>query len=172
MNLDRSDLKQKLAESERRQQPVGRLRPAAVLVPLFEREGEDWVLLTRRTDDLPHHRGEISFPGGGCDAADVDRVATALRESEEELGICSGRIEVLGCLDDFVSVYDYHVLPVVGILDQPGGYQANPGEIAEVIEVPLSAFLDLEPITRKTGVTWVDFSPSIFTGSQDMKSGA
>lgn len=140
MNLDRDRLKQGLARPGRRQIPVVALRPASVLVPLFERQGEDWLLLTRRTEHLPHHQGEISFPGGSSDLADTDRLVTALRETEEELGIPRERIELLGCLDDVVSVHDFHVLPVVGILDQAGGYRANPAEIAEVIELPLKAF--------------------------------
>jgi len=140
LKLTDDSLRRLLLNRCRRQLPQKALRPAAVLLPFFEHEGEDWVLLTRRTDELPHHAGEISFPGGACDADDAGPVAAALREAEEEVGIEPASVEVLGCLDDFVSVHGYHVLPVVGRLHAPGGWRANPAEIAELIELPLSSF--------------------------------
>jgi len=77
------------------------LRPAAVLLPLYMREGEETLLFTRRTEELRHHRGEISFPGGGRQTDDFDLLATALRETEEEMGIRAADVTVLGRLDDF-----------------------------------------------------------------------
>lgn len=137
--LDPARVQQALARHAPRTIPDEGLRPAAVLVPLFVHEGEDRVLLTRRTEELPHHRGEISFPGGACHDGDADLLATALRETEEEMGIRPADVRVLGRLDDFMSVHGYHVVPYVGTFPYPYRFRVNPGEIAEVIEVPLRA---------------------------------
>jgi 8-oxo-dGTP pyrophosphatase MutT (NUDIX family) len=115
--------------------------PAAVLLPLFLKEGEYHVLFTKRTEHLNHHRGEISFPGGGCQPDDEDSLATALRETWEEVGISPEDVEVLGVLDDFYSIHNYLVTPYVGIF--PAGYQLRPNawEIERLIEVPLAHLL-------------------------------
>lgn len=113
------------------------LRPAAVLVPLFLRNDEPWVLFTRRTEHLKNHAGEISFPGGGVEPDDADLWQTALRETEEEMGIAASDVKRLGQLDDFVSVYGYMVTPYVGSFSDPYPYRIDPFEIAEVIELPL-----------------------------------
>lgn len=127
-----------LAAFEPRHIDHGLLRPAAVLLPLYSRDGEDLLLLTRRTETLRHHRGEISFPGGAAEAADDDLAATALRETEEELGIPASAVNLVGRLDDFVSVHGYHVTPYVGLLAEPPQTLPDPGEIAAVIELPLA----------------------------------
>jgi 8-oxo-dGTP pyrophosphatase MutT (NUDIX family) len=118
------------------------LRLAAVLVPLFGKKGQDVLLFTRRSDHLPDHAGEISFPGGRQDAGDASLEETALREAEEEMGIRPADVRILGRLDDFVSVYGYHVTPFVGSLPWPYPFRANPREIAEVIEIPLERLCD------------------------------
>lgn len=118
------------------------LRPAAVLVPLYLRDDEPWTLFTRRTAHLKKHAGEISFPGGGAEPQDRDLWQTALRESEEEMGIAAGDVTCLGQLDDFISVYGYLVTPYVGSFPDPYPYRIDPGEIAEVIELPLSRLRD------------------------------
>jgi len=114
--------------------------PAAVLVPLFLKDGEIHILFTKRTPHLTHHSGEISFPGGRCEPEDRDSVDTALRETWEEIGIRPEDVEVLGELDDRHSLHNYRVTPVVGIF--PAGYQltVNDAEIERIIEVPLSHF--------------------------------
>lgn len=121
--------------------PTG-LRPAAVLLPLYFREGEDTLLFTRRTDHLEHHRGEISFPGGRRESGDADLRETALRETEEEMGIQRSDVTLLGRLDDFISVHGYHVVPFVGIFPWPYTFRVDEREIAKVIELPLSALRD------------------------------
>lgn len=114
--------------------------PAAVLLPLFLRDGEFHLLFTKRTTHLTHHSGEISFPGGVCDPGDLDSTDTALREAWEEVGIAPGDVEVLGELDDCHSIHNYLVTPVVGVF--PPGYRltVNDAEIERIIEVPLSHF--------------------------------
>lgn len=118
------------------------LHPAAVLLPLYVRDGEDTVLFTRRTEFLNHHRGEISFPGGRWRPEDIDLQRTALRETEEEMGIRSVDVTVLGRLDDFISVHGYHVVPFVGTFPWPYPFRVDTSEIAEVIEVPLATLRD------------------------------
>ncbi|MEZ4600869.1 MAG: CoA pyrophosphatase [Syntrophotaleaceae bacterium] len=120
----------------------GVLRPAAVLVPLYWKKDQEVLLFTLRTDHLPDHAGEISFPGGRQDEGDASLEETALREAEEEMGIRPADVCILGRLDDFVSVYGYHVTPFVGSLPWPYPFRANPSEIAEVIEVPLERLCD------------------------------
>ena len=121
---------------------VGDLRPSAVLLPLFERENEPCLLFTRRTDDVRHHQGEISFPGGAWEPTDADLLATALREAEEEIGLKQSDVTVLGRLDDFESIHGYHVVPFIGYFTAPYPFRADPREIAEMIEVPIARLRD------------------------------
>jgi 8-oxo-dGTP pyrophosphatase MutT (NUDIX family) len=125
------------------------LRPAAVLVPLFLRHDQPWVLLTRRSEHLKHHAGEISFPGGGVEPEDADLWQTALRENEEEMGIAAADVRRLGRLDDFISVYGYLVTPYVGSFRDPYPYRIASGEIAEVLEFPLQRLRDPQSYHRE-----------------------
>lgn len=136
------EISQHLAAHPARPLDLEELRPAAVLVPLFLRNGEPWVLFTRRTEHLEKHAGEISFPGGGAEPGDDDLWQTALRETEEEMGIAAGDVTCLGRLDDFFSIHGYLVSPFVGSFCDPYPYRIDPGEIAEVIELPLRRLRD------------------------------
>ncbi|HSN92494.1 MAG TPA: CoA pyrophosphatase [Anaeromyxobacteraceae bacterium] len=116
-------------------------RPAAVLVPILNRPGGPTLLFTLRTEDVPHHKGEISFPGGGRETGERAEAA-ALREALEEVGLEPGRVEVLGEMDDLPSVWRYVVTPVAAaIADPPATFHAQPGEVVEPFEVPLAALL-------------------------------
>lgn len=119
-------------------------RAAAVLAPIYAREGRPYLLFTRRSSSLTKHSGEISFPGGSRDPGDTSHAATALRESYEELRLPPDGIEILGQLPlVFSTVSNFLVTPVVGWLGE--GLQPltpNPAEVAEVIEVPLAALAD------------------------------
>ncbi len=119
-----------------------RLQRAAVLIPLFEKEGEYHLLLTRRTDKVPLHKGQISFPGGRQDPTDRDLLATALREAREEMGIEERDVRILGELDDVCTFSDFCVAPFVGWFPYPYRFRPNPHEIEEVLEVPLTALLE------------------------------
>ena len=115
---------------------------AAVLIPLFKKNGEYYVLLTRRTDKVRHHKGQISFPGGRQDPGE-DFLATALREAKEEMGIEAKDVRILGELDDMCTVAsDFCIAPFVGLIPYPYPFKINRHEIEEIIEVPLSVFLD------------------------------
>jgi 8-oxo-dGTP pyrophosphatase MutT (NUDIX family) len=115
---------------------------AAVLIPLFEKNGEYHVLLTRRTERVRHHKGQISFPGGRQDHGE-DLLATALREAKEEMGIEEKDVCILGELDDMCTFSsDFCIAPFVGLIPYPYPFKINRHEIEEVLEVPLSVFLD------------------------------
>jgi 8-oxo-dGTP pyrophosphatase MutT (NUDIX family) len=117
------------------------IRPAAVLVPVVEREAGLTVLLTRRTAHLYDHAGQISLPGGRSEQ-DESPQATALRETEEEIGLQRCHVEVLGTLSDYVTVTGYRVTPVVGLVSSPFELRPDTFEVAEIFEVPLAIFLD------------------------------
>jgi len=115
---------------------------AAVLIPLLFKNGEWHVLLTQRTDTVEHHKGQISFPGGACEPQDVDRLATALRETSEEVGVPPGAVQVLGSLDDMPTISSFLITPYVGIIPHPFVYHLNRREVAAAVEVPLSFLRD------------------------------
>lgn len=121
----------------------GRLTPAAVLVPLVLWPEAPTVLLTQRTDHLYDHAGQISFPGGRLDPGDATPEAAALREAEEEVGLAPDRVELIGRLDTYViGRTGYEVIPAVGLVRPPVEFRADPFEVAEVFEVPLSFVLN------------------------------
>lgn len=124
-------------------------RPAAVLVGL--REGvQPRLVLTVRTDHLQDHAGQVAFPGGRTDPEDADAIATALRESEEEIGLARKLVTPLGFLDRFETISGYCVTPVVARIDPEARLYPAPAEVAEVFEVPLSFFLDPANMRRYT----------------------
>ena len=116
---------------------------AAVLVPLFEKEGDCHILFTKRTDQVKHHKGQISFPGGVFDDEDGDLIRTALREVFEEVGLKEEDVQIFGTLDDIMTVTHFIVTPFVGIFPYPYPFRTSTVEIAElIIHVPLSVLLD------------------------------
>lgn len=132
-----------LSTHPRREYDRPGLRRAAVLVPLFLAEGRLYVLLTKRTETVEHHKGQVSLPGGSSNAGDTDAVATALRETEEELGIPPHKVRVLGTLDDVPTfVSGFVVTPVVGVIPHPLDLRISADEISEILIIPLDTFLD------------------------------
>lgn len=124
-------------------------RPAAVLVGL--REGvQPRLVLTVRTDHLQDHAGQVAFPGGRTDPDDIDAIATALRESEEEIGLERQLVTPLGFLDRFETISGYCITPVVARIEPEARLYPAPAEVAEVFEVPLSFFLEPANLRRYT----------------------
>jgi len=121
--------------------PAGEVRQAAVLVPLYVDNGELWTLLTKRSDSLPQHRGQIAFPGGGREIGE-DPWDAALRETHEELGIEPSQVVRVGELDEASTPSGFHIVPCVGVAPYPLETTINEDEIAEVFSVPLLAFTD------------------------------
>ena len=117
-----------------------KVRRAAVLVPIVERPAGLNVLLTLRTDHLSSHAGQIAFPGGRTEELDSSPIETALRESEEEIGLHRRHVSIVGVLPDYLTGSAYRVAPVVALVKPPFDLMADPNEVAEIFEVPL-AFL-------------------------------
>lgn len=124
-------------------------RAAAVLVPVVA-HSELTVMLTQRTDHLPSHAGQIAFPGGKVEPHDPDALATALRESEEEIGLASRHIEPLGYLDGYLTGTGFHVVPVVALVSPGFSLSLDPSEVADVFEVPFSFFMDTDNHEKHT----------------------
>ena len=122
---------------------------AAVLVPLFEKEGECHILFTKRTDQVKYHKGEISFPGGVFDEGDLELERTALREADEEIGLKENDVHLMGVLDDIVTITEFIVTPFVGHIPYPYPFKTSPVEIAEMIEVPLSSLLEKDCFSER-----------------------
>lgn len=128
--------------------------PAAVLVGVVPRSSGATVLLTRRTEQLRHHAGQVSFPGGRIESEDVSPVAAALREAREEVGLDAGQVKVLGYLDPLATITGFCVQPVLALVRPGFVAQPDPAEVAEVFEVPLALLLDparLEKIELQFG---------------------
>jgi 8-oxo-dGTP pyrophosphatase MutT (NUDIX family) len=123
------------------------VRHAAVLIPIVRRSADLTVLFTRRTDGLRSHASQISFPGGRMEPADATPEETALRETEEEIGLPRGRVEIVGRLARRETGTGFGVVPVVGLVEPPFPIAADPTEVAEVFEVPLMFLVD--PANRK-----------------------
>ncbi len=125
------------------------LRLAATLCPIVERAGGLSVILTRRADGLRAHPGQISFPGGKIDAGDASSLDAALREAHEEIGLPPHHVDVLGALDLYPTGTGFLVAPYVGFIERDFLPIAEPGEVAEVFEVPLDFLMDRKNHSRE-----------------------
>ena len=140
-----------------------RRRQAAVLLPVFHDGSALHLVFTKRTDTLKHHKGQVSFPGGTVEPSDGDLLTTALRESDEELGIHPEHVVVLGRLDDLATFStSFMISPFVGLIPYPYPFRPNPVEVASVFAVPLSVLADPAVVrryirTREDRATLVDY---------------
>lgn len=140
-----TEVRSRLESPSPRRLPPRDGRRAAVLVPLYVDAGQLWTVLTRRTDHLPHHKGQIAFPGGGRETGESDW-QTALREAEEEIGIVPKTVLELGQLDEAETPSGFRIVPCVGAVPHPLEPKIDEGEIAEVFTVPLLAFANVRLI--------------------------
>ncbi len=122
---------------------------AAVLVPLYVAAGQLWLLLTRRTDSLTQHGGQVAFPGGVREEGDENEVATALREANEELGLSPSRVVVLGQLDDVWTPSGFLISPVVGAVPYPLTVRPASGEVEAIVQVPFSYLANPEVVEEQ-----------------------
>lgn len=121
---------------------AGVTTPASVLLPIVQREQGLTLMFTQRSEHLTDHGGQISFPGGRWEESDASAIETALRETEEEVGLDRRHVDVLGTLPDYLTATGYRVTPVVSIVQPPFEINADPKEVAEVFEVPLAYLMD------------------------------
>jgi 8-oxo-dGTP pyrophosphatase MutT (NUDIX family) len=122
--------------------PLESFTAAAVLIPVFLKNGEPHLLFTKRTSTVRHHKGQISFPGGAMDPDDESLTATALRETHEEIGVKPADVKLLAELDDMITPTLFRVTPFVGIIPYPYGFEINADETEELIEVPWTHLSD------------------------------
>lgn len=142
------------------QLPQSTARAAAVLIPLWQNQrGGLELILTRRSKDLSSHPGQVSFPGGAAEPGDLDVAQTALRETEEEIGIAPSSVQIIGRLDDVITISDFHVAQIVGVVgldpQREFSVQVTPhsAEVDRVFSVPLSAVLS-DRHWRSVGHSW------------------
>jgi len=146
-------LKQALSQRQKVVNRDASLKPSAVLVPLFVKDGEYHLAFTRRTHRVRVHKGEISFPGGAREKGDKTLLDTALRECSEEIGLAADDVEILGELDDCPTIHsDYIISPFVGYVPQKYPFKLDQWEVAELITLPVSTLMDndvasAEPVT-------------------------
>ena len=150
-NPDR--IKEVLAHRVKQSVSDDTLMPAAVLLALYPKDGEYCVLLNKRSEQVEHHRGEISFPGGARDPEDRDFLETALREAGEEMGISRSDVTVLGELDDVATRSRFGVRVFIGTIPYPYPFKPSAEEIAEVLEVPVASLYD--PANIRWETRWV-----------------
>lgn len=149
------------------------LRESAVLVPLFEREGVPHIVFTRRPAHLRNHANQFSFPGGGRDAEDSTPLHTALRETEEELGIERSRVRVLGMLDEVPTITSFRIQPFVGVIPNDGQYRPSADEVDFILEVPLASLMDPSILrTEKRMARGVEYDLLFYTYNSHVIWGA
>ena len=117
-------------------------KPAAVLIPIQERQDGDYLVLTQRSDNLPTHKGQIAFPGGRVHAGDVDIIQTALRESHEEIGVTPEHVRVLGRLDEFTAGYGIVVTPVVGVIPAQYRFALDITETTAIASITIRSLME------------------------------
>jgi 8-oxo-dGTP pyrophosphatase MutT (NUDIX family) len=142
MQITVESIRQYFQSFHRSTQGNTELTPAAVLIPVFEKDSRLHVVLTKRTNGVEHHKGQISFPGGTMDGMDATVADTALREAEEEIGLTRNSVEILGSLNDYCTPSGFCITPVVGFLPRIPSFVLNKTEVSEIFDVPLSFFLD------------------------------
>jgi 8-oxo-dGTP pyrophosphatase MutT (NUDIX family) len=137
-------------------------RTAAVLIPLLQIDGEWHVLYTRRTETVPDHKGQVSFPGGATEGLNETAADTALREAQEEIGLDPGQVSILGFMSQYPSITDYLVTPVVGRISWPFEIILSTNEVGRVFTIPIKWLADPQNreeklITRPGGQVWVSY---------------
>jgi len=157
--MDRQAVKLVLGNRDRRVIFPHHLKPAAVLIPLAFDGREDRIFFIRRSVNVLYHKGQVAFPGGGREQHDADLLATALRESEEEIGLRRGDVEVLGQLDDQETVSGFVITPWVGFFPWPYDLKPHAFEVDEVFDLPLAHLSDDRHCRRKENINPNETAP-------------
>jgi len=147
----RQRLKQAISQRQKSHIVDASRVPSAVLIPIYYKQGEYYVLFTKRTEKVKDHKGQISFPGGAYEERDGTLVNAALRECAEEIGLAAEVVEILGELDDFSTIGSgYIISPFAAAIPWPYPLKVDPWEVEEIIEVPISALLDKDCVHQET----------------------
>jgi 8-oxo-dGTP pyrophosphatase MutT (NUDIX family) len=147
------ELKEVLSQRQKRRITDANLTNSAVLVPIYYKEGQYYILFTKRTEQLKKHKGQVSFPGGAQGEGDRTLLDTALRECAEEIGLAPERVKVLGELDDTLTeTSNYVISPFVALIPYPYSFRLDGSEVEEIIEAPISVLLDKDRIHQKSAV--------------------
>jgi 8-oxo-dGTP pyrophosphatase MutT (NUDIX family) len=144
-----SHIKQRVTNYRPRELECATGTRASVMLPLFEKEHDLHILLTKRTDRMKVHPGEISFPGGMYEEADADTMQTALRECCEEIGVKSGDVEIAGRLDDMATLTGFVITPYVGIIPYPYEFKISQKEVAYLIYLPFEHLRESKPFQER-----------------------
>lgn len=147
MKIDIIEIQNKLSLRKRNVTIASGAKKSAVLIPIVKRENGFTLLFTKRTEDVEHHKGQISFPGGATDSADKNIIETALREADEEIGLKKEFVKIIGMLDEVHTPSDFHITPVVGFIENLPVLKRNENEVLEIFEIDLNNFFD-EKIIR------------------------
>ncbi len=154
MKLDKNTIREALAQRSLRELPIMDFTPAAVLIPIVAVDDSRRLILTVRTDEVEHHKNQISFPGGRQDEGETLQEA-AVRETNEEVGIDPEVIKVVGRLDDMYTISNYRVTPYVAWIDQSFDLKPSPHETAEILDIPIDDLLDPK-IHKSSDAQWMN----------------
>ena len=153
MRAMKQRLRQALSQRQKRHIIDASRVPSAVLLPIYYKQGQYYILFTKRTGKVKEHKGQISFPGGAYQDGDRTLVDTALRECAEEIGLMAEAVEVLGELDDTATqTSSYIISPFVAIIPWPYPLKVDQWETEEIIEVPILALLDKSSLRQETEI--------------------
>jgi len=153
MRAMKQRLRQALSQRQKRRIVDASRVSSAVLLPIYYKDGQCYVLFTKRTEMVKNHKGQISFPGGAYQEGDRSLVNTALRECAEEIGLAADKVEVLGELDDIATTTSSYIIsPFVALIPWPYQFKVNGEEAEEIIEVPISALLDRGCLRQETDI--------------------
>ncbi len=153
MRAMKQRLRQALSLRQKRHIADASRVPSAVLLPIYYKQGQYYILFTKRTGKVKEHKSEISFPGGAHQDGDSTLVDTALRECTEEIGLMADRVEVLGELDDTITTTSSYIIsPFVAIIPWPYPFKVDRWETEEIIEIPVSALLDKDCLHQETEI--------------------
>jgi 8-oxo-dGTP pyrophosphatase MutT (NUDIX family) len=163
----KEEIRRALAAREKKTISTEGLTRSAVLIPLFEKDGKCHILFTKRTDHLHHHKGQVSFPGGGRHDEDRSMLETALRESREEIGLKESDVEILGELDDAATLTSfYHIVPFVGFIPYPYDFTIDEFEVREVFSLPLDDLMS-RAVKKEENYTFGELKVEMFSYEMD-----
>jgi 8-oxo-dGTP pyrophosphatase MutT (NUDIX family) len=149
----KAELERILAQREKKYINDASRVPSAVLIPLYQKQGQYHIVFIKRTETVKDHKGQISFPGGARDTDDQTLLHTAVRESREEIGLRSKDIEVIGELDDeLTTTSNYIVTPFVAMIPWPYRFKKNEDEVAEIMKAPIAALLEKDKLSESSEI--------------------